>query len=79
MMKDQYANYVVQKMLDVAEPSQRKKLMQSIRPHVQQLRKYTYGKHIISKMRDIFCFVLLKLEKIGFGNFFLRVCRIIFS
>uniref|UniRef100_A0A915KMX1 PUM-HD domain-containing protein n=1 Tax=Romanomermis culicivorax TaxID=13658 RepID=A0A915KMX1_ROMCU len=47
MMKDQYANYVVQKMLDVAEPTQRKKLMQSIRPHVQALRKFTYGKHII--------------------------------
>ena len=24
MMKDQYANYVVQKMLDVAEPQQKK-------------------------------------------------------
>ena len=31
MMKDQYANYVVQKMIDVAEPSQRKILMHKIR------------------------------------------------
>lgn len=54
MMKDQYANYVVQKMLDVAEPAQRKKLMQSIRPHVQALRKYTYGKHIITKLEKYF-------------------------
>lgn len=54
MMKDQYANYVVQKMLDVAEPVQRKKLMQSIRPHVQALRKYTYGKHIITKLEKYF-------------------------
>lgn len=38
MMKDQYANYVVQKMIDVAEPSQRKMLMQRIRPHLAQLR-----------------------------------------
>ena len=31
MMKDQYANYVVQKMIDVAEPTQRKILMHKIR------------------------------------------------
>lgn len=51
MMKDQFANYVVQKMLDLAESSQRKKLMQNIRPHVAALRKFTYGKHIIGKAR----------------------------
>lgn len=50
MMKDQYANYVVQKMIDMAEPSQRKILMYKIRPYVTNLRKYTYGKHIISKL-----------------------------
>lgn len=49
MMKDQFANYVVQKMLDLAESGQRKKLMQGIRPHVGALRKFTYGKHIICK------------------------------
>ncbi|XP_021946008.1 maternal protein pumilio isoform X3 [Folsomia candida] len=54
MMKDQYANYVVQKMIDVAEPSQRKMLMQRIRPHLAQLRKYTYGKHIIAKLEKYF-------------------------
>lgn len=50
MMKDQYANYVVQKMLDVCEASQRKILVQKIRPHFATLRKYTYGKHIIAKL-----------------------------
>lgn len=30
MMKDQYANYVVQKMIDVAEPSQRKIVMHKV-------------------------------------------------
>ena len=29
-MKDQYANYVVQKMIDVAEPPQRKILMHKV-------------------------------------------------
>jgi len=50
MMKDQYANYVIQKMLDVSEPNQRKILVHKIRPHVATLRKYTYGKHIIAKL-----------------------------
>lgn len=50
MMKDQYANYVVQKMLDVAETTQRNMLITKIRPHTAQLRKFTYGKHIIAKL-----------------------------
>ncbi|XP_014244015.1 pumilio homolog 2 isoform X4 [Cimex lectularius] len=54
MMKDQYANYVVQKMLDVCEASQRKVLMHKIRPHFASLRKYTYGKHIIAKLEKFF-------------------------
>lgn len=54
MMKDQYANYVVQKMIDVSEPAQRKVLMHKIRPHLNSLRKYTYGKHIIAKLEKYF-------------------------
>ncbi|XP_066143874.1 pumilio homolog 2-like isoform X2 [Euwallacea fornicatus] len=54
MMKDQYANYVVQKMIDVSEPTQRKVLMHKIRPHLNSLRKYTYGKHIIAKLEKYF-------------------------
>ncbi|XP_052249506.1 pumilio homolog 2-like isoform X3 [Dreissena polymorpha] len=50
MMKDQFANYVVQKMIDVSEPGQRKVLMHKIRPHIGTLRKYTYGKHILAKL-----------------------------
>lgn len=50
MMKDQYANYVVQKMIEVAEPNQRKLLLHKIRPHIASLRKYTYGKHILAKL-----------------------------
>ncbi|CAC5413715.1 PUM [Mytilus coruscus] len=54
MMKDQFANYVVQKMIDVAEPQQRKILMHKIRPHIATLRKYTYGKHILAKLEKFF-------------------------
>ncbi|CAH8514580.1 unnamed protein product [Schistosoma intercalatum] len=54
MMKDQFANYVIQKMLDVAEQPIRKELMIQIRPHLGILRKYTYGKHIINKMEKYY-------------------------
>ncbi|CAH8527080.1 unnamed protein product [Heterobilharzia americana] len=54
MMKDQFANYVIQKMLDVAEQPIRKELMIQIRPHLNTLRKYTYGKHIINKMEKYY-------------------------
>jgi pumilio RNA-binding family len=37
-------------MIDVAEPAQRKILLQKVRPHIQSLRKFTYGKHIITKL-----------------------------
>uniref|UniRef100_A0A8C3VWX6 Pumilio RNA binding family member 2 n=1 Tax=Catagonus wagneri TaxID=51154 RepID=A0A8C3VWX6_9CETA len=54
MMKDQYANYVVQKMIDTAEPAQRKIIMHKIRPHITTLRKYTYGKHILAKLEKYY-------------------------
>jgi len=53
MMKDQYANYVVQKILDVSDSPQRDILINHIRPHISSLKKYTYGKHIISRLEKI--------------------------
>jgi len=50
MMKDQYANYVIQKIIDVVEDAQRDVLIQKIKPHVAALKKYTYGKHIIARV-----------------------------
>ena len=54
MMKDQYANYVVQKMLDMAESNQKKMMIQKMKPHITTLKRYTYGKHIISKLEKMF-------------------------
>ena len=54
MMKDQFANYVIQKMIDVAEPPIRRELMARIRPYIGSLRRYTYGKHIINKMEKYY-------------------------
>ncbi|KAK9702350.1 mRNA binding protein puf3 [Basidiobolus ranarum] len=53
MMKDQYANYVVQKMLDVVDGDQREILINKIKPHLQSLKKYTYGKHLISTITEV--------------------------
>uniref|UniRef100_A0A915D9T9 PUM-HD domain-containing protein n=1 Tax=Ditylenchus dipsaci TaxID=166011 RepID=A0A915D9T9_9BILA len=54
MMKDPFANYVVQKMLDVADSTHRKKMMFAIKTHIPALRKYNYGKHIITKLEKYF-------------------------
>ncbi|KAG9320155.1 hypothetical protein KVV02_004292 [Mortierella alpina] len=53
MMKDQFANYVVQKMLDVVDGEQKDVLVAKIKPHLQPLKKYTYGKHLITKVEKL--------------------------
>jgi pumilio RNA-binding family len=50
MMKDQYANYVIQKIIDLSSDDQKKRVVEHIRPHVPTLRKFTYGKHIIARL-----------------------------
>jgi len=65
MMKDQFANYVVQKMIDIADPPQRKMLLQKIRPHVTALRKYAYGKHILAKLEKFYTKNNAELGPIG--------------
>ncbi|CAB3399507.1 unnamed protein product [Caenorhabditis bovis] len=54
MMKDPFANYVVQKMLDVADAQHRKKITMTIKPHIATLRKYNFGKHILVKLEKYF-------------------------
>lgn len=66
MMKDPFANYVIQKMLDivtrqnVSDPAEagillelRDGIVSRIKPQLGTLRKFTYGKHIISKVEKI--------------------------
>lgn len=48
LMKDQYGNYVLQKMLEVADGAQRVELVQKIRPILESLKKFSYGKHLSS-------------------------------
>ncbi|CAL0334892.1 unnamed protein product [Lupinus luteus] len=54
MMKDQFANYVVQKVIDMCSENQRAKLLSYIRIHAHALKKYTYGKHIVSRLEQQF-------------------------
>jgi hypothetical protein len=53
MMRDQYANYVVQKVIDMADDAQRRQIIEHIKPHIATLRRYTYGKHIIARIEKL--------------------------
>ncbi|TPP57311.1 Maternal protein pumilio [Fasciola gigantica] len=50
MVKDWHANYVVQRMLELADAEQRHALISRIRPMQNALRKSNYGKHIFAKL-----------------------------
>lgn len=50
MMKDQFANYVLQKMLDVVEGEQRDRLLKEVRYNLGVLRKLAFGKHCLVKL-----------------------------
>ncbi|KAE8723425.1 Pumilio-like protein 5 [Hibiscus syriacus] len=53
MMKDQFANYVVQKVLQVSNDRQRQLLLDGVRVHLNALKKYTYGKHIAARFEQL--------------------------
>ncbi|XWS70968.1 hypothetical protein CRYUN_Cryun03dG0096500 [Craigia yunnanensis] len=54
MMKDQFANYVVQKIFETCTDNQRAILLSRIRLHAHALKKYTYGKHIVARLEQLF-------------------------
>lgn len=53
MVRDPYANYVVQKVIDVSDDRQRAAIMRYVKENITQLRRYTYGKHIIVRLEKI--------------------------
>ncbi|RHY12353.1 hypothetical protein DYB26_007058 [Aphanomyces astaci] len=53
MMKDQYANYVVQKLIDVADANERDKMAAIIKTHAAHLKRYTHGKHILNRLENL--------------------------
>eukprot|EP00543_Licmophora_paradoxa_P007645 CAMPEP_0202456796 /NCGR_PEP_ID=MMETSP1360-20130828/13967_1 /ASSEMBLY_ACC=CAM_ASM_000848 /TAXON_ID=515479 /ORGANISM="Licmophora paradoxa, Strain CCMP2313" /LENGTH=969 /DNA_ID=CAMNT_0049076711 /DNA_START=77 /DNA_END=2986 /DNA_ORIENTATION=+ len=51
MVRDAYANYVVQTALDVVPEGQEKVLLlEELNAHATQLRNYTFAKHIVTKL-----------------------------
>ncbi|KIJ44073.1 hypothetical protein M422DRAFT_30606 [Sphaerobolus stellatus SS14] len=50
MMKDQYANYVLQRCLKLSTGDQKDELMTAVRPHLSTMRKFStpYSKHLAS-------------------------------
>jgi hypothetical protein len=51
LLRDPYANYVVQTALDFADPVQRTQLVECIRPLLHAVRNTPYGKRIQSKLQ----------------------------
>jgi len=51
MVRDAYANYVVQTTLDVVpEGAERRDLLEELNSNAAQLRNYTFAKHIVAKL-----------------------------
>ncbi|KAG5495075.1 hypothetical protein JKF63_02128 [Porcisia hertigi] len=50
MMCDQYANYVVQRVLDASEVDQFVKLVDNIEKYILPIRTYTYGRPIVQRL-----------------------------
>ena len=70
LLRDSFANYVVQTSLDCAEPLQRMQLVECIRPILPSIRNTPYGKRIQSKLqRDGSESFMKRSEPRSGGNF----------
>ena len=49
-MRDQFGNYVIQKVLDHVDETRRQFIVRLIKQHIPQMRKFTYSKHIIARV-----------------------------
>jgi len=51
MVRDAFANYVVQTTLDVCpESDEKQRLLRELNLHAEELRQYTFAKHIVAKL-----------------------------
>ncbi|KAK6137923.1 hypothetical protein DH2020_028336 [Rehmannia glutinosa] len=53
MMKDPFGNYVVQKVLETCDDKSRELIISRIKVHLNALKRYTYGKHIVSRVEKL--------------------------
>lgn len=54
LMRDQYGNYVIQKVLGQLKGEEREALIEQIKPLLSQLKKFSYGKQIVAIEKLIF-------------------------
>ncbi|CAD7925064.1 unnamed protein product [Amoebophrya sp. A25] len=52
MMKDKYGNYVVQKLMQVAEGADRDEIVERMKNHLGHLEKLPYGRHVLFALRE---------------------------
>ena len=52
-MKDQFGNYVVQKVLETCDDQNLELILSRIKVHLNTLKRYTYGKHIVSRVEKL--------------------------
>ncbi|KAF8666121.1 hypothetical protein HU200_053836 [Digitaria exilis] len=53
LMKDQFGNYVVQKVLQKCDDKYIEMIVSSIKLHLNDLKNYTYGKHIVARVEKL--------------------------
>ena len=52
-MKDPFGNYVVQKVLETCDDQSLELILSRIKVHLNALKRYTYGKHIVSRVEKL--------------------------
>ena len=52
-MKDEFGNYVVQKVLETCDDQNLELILSRIKVHLNTLKRYTYGKHIVSRVEKL--------------------------
>lgn len=53
MMIDPFGNYVVQKVIETCDDYSRELILSRIKVHLNSLKRYTYGKHIVSRVEKL--------------------------
>ena len=52
-MKDQFGNYVVQKLIETCDDQTRELIVSRIKVHFNTLKRFTYGKHIVTRVEKL--------------------------
>ena len=59
MMRDRYANYIVQKMIELSTPAQKEVIRRRLSTQIDSLRKFTYisqKTRMTSQTREFICY-----------------------